>query len=290
MKNSGDRGDGWADAALLLVGHGSSRIPASRTTTERLAREVAAQGRFAEVRACFWKEDPMVALDLVAARRVFVVPNFAGDGIFTRELIPKRLGLSGLRTCLDGREVIYTAPVGCHPGIAGLLKRRALVHCRSHGIAPAKTAILVIGHGSRRPGMVSTTPAEVAARLAADAVFAEVRVAYIEQDPAVGDWPALVSAPVVLAQPLLVSEGMHASEDLPPVFGLTTPTGGPVQVAGRTVWLMDGIGRDRQVVAMILDQVRDAERRAASAPPPIQEPAVVGASGEAPEGAKDGQR
>lgn len=272
-------GGGWADAALLLVGHGSSRIATSRIATERLARGLTDLGLFAEVRACFWKEEPVVSLDLVSARRVFVVPNFAGDGIFTRELIPGKLGLRGISTTLGDRQVIYTAPVGCHSGLADLLKRRALACCRQNGISPGNTAILVIGHGSRRPGQISSTPAQVAARLAADGDFAEVRAAYIEQDPAVGGWPDLVSAPFVLAQPLLVSEGMHASEDLPPLFGLQKPTGGPAFIAGRKVWLLDGIGRDPEVVSMILDQVRAAEQAAATTAFATQETASVGASG-----------
>jgi len=89
--------------------------------------------------------------------------------------------------------------------------------------------------------------------------FAEVALGFIEQAPHVAAWPSLTTARHVIAAPLLIAEGMHASDDLPPLFGLTTPTGGPVAIHGRSVWLLGGIGRDPEVVDIILDQLRAAE-------------------------------
>jgi sirohydrochlorin cobaltochelatase len=253
----------WNEAALLLVGHGSSRLASGREATERLATTIRRQGLFAEVQECFWKEPPFLSLDLVKADLVYVVPNFAGEGVFTRRLIPEKLGLTGVVTDRAGRRLIYTDPVGCHPRIPQLLRRRAIQLCAAHGIRPAATALLIVGHGSRQPGRVSSTPEAVAASIRAGGGFAEVATAYIEQAPRVADWQELVAAPRVIAAPLLISEGMHTSQDLPPLFGLTTPAGGPTEVDGRTTWLMGGIGRDPEVVEMILDQVRSAEAAAA---------------------------
>lgn len=251
--------DRWPDAALLLVGHGSSRIATSRQVTDRLAEALGRRGLFAEVAACFWKEAPFLSLDLVASPTVFIVPNFAGEGIFTRELIPERLGLTGTHSHRDGRHLIYTRPVGCHPRLPDLLRRRAVGLCHHDGLAPEKTSLLIVGHGSRRPGTVSETPEIVAAALRATATFADVATAYLEQDPAASLWRDLVSAPDILVAPWLISEGMHASADLPGLFGLSTPTGGPVALDGRRVWLMGGIGREAEVVDMILDHVRAAQ-------------------------------
>jgi sirohydrochlorin cobaltochelatase len=249
----------WNKAAVLLVGHGSSRVTTSRDATSRLAESLRAQTLFAEVRECFWKEAPFLSLDLVAASLVYVVPNFAGEGVFTRKLIPNKLGLSGRLTTLAGRRVVYTDPVGSHPGMPALLQRRAESLCATNDIAPEDTALVIIGHGSSRPGGSSGTPEAVAASLRASSRFAEITTAYIEQEPRVNDWPALVRSRHVIAAPLLISEGMHASEDLPPLFGLSKPQGGPVEMAGRQVWLMGGIGRDPEVVEIILDQIRSAE-------------------------------
>jgi sirohydrochlorin cobaltochelatase len=249
----------WKNAALLLVGHGSSRLAASRQATDRLAEAIRRQQLFAEVKACFWKEEPFLSLDLVSAPTVYVVPNFAGEGSFTQRLIPEKLGISGTFSDIAGRRLIYTQPVGCHPRLPELLHRRALIVCRNNDVAPDRSGLLIVGHGSRKTGGVSATPEAVAETLRRKGAFAEVTTAYLEQAPFVADWPQRTAARHMIVAPWLISEGMHASEDLPPLFGLTTPTGGPVSVHGRTVWLMDGIGRDSEVVEMILDHIRHAE-------------------------------
>jgi sirohydrochlorin cobaltochelatase len=251
--------NGWKDAALLLVGHGSSRLPTSRQATDRLAEAIRRRHLFAEVEACFWKEAPFLSLDLVKAETVYVVPNFAGEGSFTRSLIPQKLGITDTLSSSGGRRLIYTEPVGCHPHLPDLLSLRAESLCRQQGIAPADTGLLIVGHGSRQPGGVSATPEAVAATLRRRKIFACVATAYLEQSPLVAEWPRLIDSRYVIVAPWLVSEGMHASEDLPPHFGLHTPTGGPVDIHGRTVWLTDGIGRDGEVAEMILDHIRQAE-------------------------------
>ncbi|HVI50907.1 MAG TPA: CbiX/SirB N-terminal domain-containing protein [Candidatus Sulfotelmatobacter sp.] len=245
----------WKDAALLLVGHGSSKTPNARQAASRLAERLRALNLFAEVRACFWKEEPFVSLDLVRSRIVHVVPYFSGAGVFTKKLIPERLGLTGRVSEIAGRTVYYSEPVGTHPEIPCLLCRRAHELCRVNGIKATDATLLMIAHGSSKPGGSSGTPEAVAERLRRDAGFAEVAIAYIEQEPFVCDWPKLVSTRHVIGAPLLVSEGMHASQDLPPLFGLTAPEGGPSEIGRHLVWLMGGIGRDPEVAQIILDLI-----------------------------------
>ncbi|MDR3439052.1 CbiX/SirB N-terminal domain-containing protein [Telmatospirillum sp.] len=262
----------WRKAALLLVGHGSSRLTTSRQATDRLADEISRRGLFAEVAACFWKEAPFLSLDLVTSETVYVVPNFAGEGAFTRRLIPARLALDGVLTKIGRRRLIYTEPVGCHPRLPDLLCRRAEDLCDRERIDRASTGLLIVGHGSRQPGGVSATPQAVSTRLRATGRFADVETAFLEQAPFVADWPLLIRTPNVLVAPWLISEGMHASEDLPPHFGLRAPSGGPVAINDRQVWLMGGIGRDAEVVDMILDNIRQAEEMANSEPGTAREP------------------
>jgi sirohydrochlorin cobaltochelatase len=251
----------WKDAALLLVGHGSSRLATSREATDRLAEAIGRRGLFAEVEACFWKEAPFVSLDLVKAKTVYVVPNFAGEGVFTRQLIPQKLGITGTLSTVDGRRLIYTEPVGCHPHLPELLRVRAEDLCRRDTIDRQTAGLLIVGHGSRQPGGVSATPEAVAAAVRGQGVFGQVATAYLEQAPFVGDWPRLIDADHVIVAPWLISRGMHASEDLTHHFGLSPPESGPASAHGRTVWLLDAIGSDEEVVEMILDHIGHAERR-----------------------------
>ena len=249
----------WENAALLLVGHGSSRVTTSRKVTARLAQAIRERALFAEVQECFWKEPPFLSIDLVQASTVFVVPNFAGEGRFTGQLIPQKLGLTGTCTERLGRRIIYTRPVGTHPAMATMLKDRAERLCVAQNIKPAATGLLVIGHGSSRPDGSNLTPERVAAAIRETGCFAEVTAAFLEQAPHVADWQRLVAAPNVVAAPLLISEGMHARDDLPACFGLAYPSGGPSLVGDRRVWLMGGIGQDGEVIEIILDQIRAAD-------------------------------
>jgi sirohydrochlorin cobaltochelatase len=73
--------------------------------------------------------------------------------------------------------------------------------------------------------------------------FGEVATAYLEQAPYAADWKKLVSKPKVVAQPLLLSAGMHASADLPPLF------------AGSETVLLQGIGSEEEIASLILDQL-----------------------------------
>ena len=66
-------------SALLVVGHGSTENPDSSTPYFDHADEIRAQGVFAEVHCCFWKEEPSMreALYMIDAEEVFVEASCA---------------------------------------------------------------------------------------------------------------------------------------------------------------------------------------------------------------------
>src|SRR5271163_2184073 len=95
------------DAALLLLGHGSTLNADSSAPTYQHAEEIRRRGVFAEVHVAFWKEEPNFrqALRLTQRRQVYVVPNFISSGYFTEQIIPRELGLSGLVSRVEDRSV-----------------------------------------------------------------------------------------------------------------------------------------------------------------------------------------
>src|ERR1700683_767193 len=115
------------DAALLLLGHGSTLNADSSAPTHQHAEEIRRRSIFAEGHTAFWKEEPNFrqALRLTARRRVYVVPNFISSGYFTEEIIPRELGLDGSVTRRGDREIYYCEPVGLHPSMTEALLRRA---------------------------------------------------------------------------------------------------------------------------------------------------------------------
>lgn len=217
-------------ASLLLVAHGSTRFPRAAADLHRIAERL--RPRFAHVDVAFWRQEPVLSPGHLRDGPVFVVPYFAGLGKHTEQLIPERLGLA------SKPDVTYCPPVGCHPALPGLIHKRALAAAAN----PAETTLLLIGHGSREGG-ANRTPEAIAETLRSLGGFAEVATAYLEQVPFAADWRDLAGFAKVIAQPLLLSAGMHASEDLPPLF------------VGSDAVLLEGIGTDEEIAAMILDQI-----------------------------------
>lgn len=217
-------------ASLLLVAHGSTRHPRAADGLYRIAKLLAP--RFAHVDIAFWRQEPMLDPAQLRDGAVYVVPYFAGLGKHTEQLIPERLGLPGKP------GVTYCPPVGCHPALPGLIHRRALAVAKT----PADTTLLLIGHGSREGG-ANRTPEAIAESLRRLGGFAEVVTAYLEQAPFAAEWRDLVHCRSVVAQPLLLSAGMHASDDLPPLF------------EGSDAVLLQGVGSDEEIAALILDQI-----------------------------------
>src|SRR5271170_4586188 len=144
----------FRDAALLLLGHGSTLNADSNAPTYQHAEEIRRRGLFAGVHVAFWKEEPNLrqALRQTGRERVYVVPNFVSSGYFTEQVIPRELGLSGPVSRVEGRDVFYCDPVGLHPAMTEALLRRAgeVVVASPETISdPAKTACLFIcGHGT----------------------------------------------------------------------------------------------------------------------------------------------
>lgn len=246
-------------AALLLIGHGSARNPQSRVPTERLADDLRRRRLFAEVEAGFLKEPPLAneVLARLAARTVIAVPNLAGEGPLVRTDIPRMLGLDGDRCERGGRLILYARPVGSHPRIPDLIGRRVQGLMATHGLERDQVCLLLVGHGSSRPGGAATTAQGIATALRESAVVGEVALAYLEQAPLVADWRDLTAAGIVIVAPLLIAEGLHGSEDLPPLFGLAPGQGGPAAIDGRRVWLCRGIGADPEIAELILDRVQE---------------------------------
>ena len=200
----------------------------------------------------------IAALSLVGAQTVYVVPVFAGRGFYTGTLIPREIGLTGQVTEREGRRVLYTEPAGTHPRLPGLLACRADGMARACGWAPEATSLLLIAHGSSRPGGAGETPRAISAALAGMNHFAEVQLCFLEQEPFAQTWPEMITGDQVVALPLLVAQGMHAGQDIPPLFGLRQGETGPVVSHGRRVALATGLGAEPELEEIILDLVGGA--------------------------------
>jgi sirohydrochlorin cobaltochelatase len=230
------------------------------------AETIRKRGIFADVVACFWKQEPSFreALRMARGREIYVVPNFISEGYFTRTVIPREMGLEGRVTIRGGRTLKYCAPAGSHPRMTELL----LAEARSVAprVPPEETSLLLVGHGTS----LDANSAE-AARFQAGAIsktggYAEVSAAFMEEPPRVADWDKLTSQPNVVVVPFFISDGMHSYQDIPVLLGIRSEPGRPASQAevfrhnphelrGRRLYYGAAIGADPGFADIILDQV-----------------------------------
>jgi len=234
--------------ALLLVGHGSHLNADSSAPVYTHAKAIRERGLFDEVRTAFWKEEPSLsrALDGCDSNDVTVVPVFMSAGYFTNEVIPREMGLSGRVTCLRGRRVRYTDPVGSHPALAKAIVQRAL----EAGATPDQ-ALAVLGHGTERNRQSQANIYQQTENVRALGGFFEVVTLFMDQAPGMDEVFALTTAPEVVVVPVFIADGWHAGQTIPDELG-------GLASAGRRLRYAAAVGTHPGVADVILELVRDA--------------------------------
>ncbi len=234
--------------SLVLVGHGSPHDPDATRPVLDLAAAIRGRGRFASVSALFIKPEPVMPNPerLSPSETVVLVPVFAGRGDYTDRVIPKAFRLTGRVTRRDGHRLLITDPVGTHPRLPALLAARAEAVSKAAGVDASQVSLLLLAHGSKRAGSnAGATPKAIAAELARGRRFAEVALAFLEQEPLARDWPNVVHRPEVIALPLLVAPGTHMSRDIPPLFETPPP--------GTRVHLAQGLGDEPELAEIVIE-------------------------------------
>jgi len=211
--------------------------------------------------------------DSVQSRDVYVVPNFISEGYFTREVIPRELGLDGRTTVRGGRAIKYCAPVGSHPRMTDLLLMRAREV--APGVPPDETSLLIIGHGTPLNENSGAAVKEQVHRIKARGEYAEVLGMFMEEEPFVADWQGRATKPNVVAVPFFISDGLHSYQEIPVLLGIES-TGkpaasssevfrrNPYQIGGHSLYYSGAIGTADGFADLILDQVETFDQRQAA--------------------------
>lgn len=263
----------WAEAGLLLAGHGVAAHADGALPTLGHADSLRARGLFADVRAGFLRQEPDLAATLarLPQPRVYVVPLLVSRGHIADVVMAGRLNLSGSvtrRPAAGGEQAIcFCDPVGTHPGVAALLGRRIADLCRDQGLAPADTEVLLVGHGTPRNPRSSERTREVATVLAETGIAAGVHALFLEEAPRIDGWTGLVRADNVVIAPFLMANWYHGSQDLPGRIGLDPRVpavkrlavdsgwAGPYAVAGRRLWYLSPLGNQPEIADLALAMV-----------------------------------
>lgn len=234
-----------ADTAVILVGHGSSRVADAVLGLDRLAAVLQAREGCAEVAVATLHglgQRPADVIAAIAHARAFVVPVMMCDGQTVQCDLPAALNGHGplrLRFC---------QPVGTHPGLAALIAERAIQQATLRNLHPAQTGLLLIAHGSTKStGSEQATLLQIG-RLAAMNLFREVAPAYLEQAPSIVDAIRRMGPPVI-AVGLFASEGRHATVDVEAALA----------TAGRPdVTYLGAIGADLGMAQLVAALIRSA--------------------------------
>ena len=259
------------DAALLIVGHGSTVNPDSSRPTLDQGTAIRERNIFREIGCCFWKEEPslrdaLFLFDEPDIHEVYVVPNFISEGYFTQTVIPRELELKGrLTTRPNGQIWKYCEPVGNHPAMTELLLRRAREIAPD--VPPAETTLLVVGHGTALNDNSAIAAKREVEKIRARGYYASVQNAYMEEAPLISDWARLTTTPNVVVVPFFISDGLHSYQDIPVMLGiepgLTAAASqsaifrrNPHQLQGRALYYAGAIGTEPQFAEIIVEQAR----------------------------------
>ena len=280
--------DDFSDAALVLVGHGSTLNAESAAPTYQHADELRRRNVFGQVIECFWKLEPSIggALRGVFAPRVFVVPLFISDGYFTEEVIPRELGLcsrderSFPRIQRRGTQTLhYCGPVGTHDSMTAVLLARAREVVETHPFPraprPEETTLFIAGHGTGNNENSRNAIERQVELIRAMKIYAAVHPVFMEEEPRIGECYQLAQTKNIAMVPFFISDGLHSYEDIPVMLGEAArivqeryksgqPTWrNPTEKHGKRVWYSASIGNEPHLADVILERVREmAARRA----------------------------
>jgi sirohydrochlorin cobaltochelatase len=275
----------FSDAALVLIGHGSTLNAESSAPTYQHADELRRRGIFAQVQEAFWKLEPGICAVLrgVFAPRVFIVPLFISEGYFTEEVIPRELGLCapGQRSFprlqrREGQALYYCGPVGTHDSMECVLLARAAEVVAKHPFPrppkPAEVTLFIAGHGTGNNENSRKAIERQVALIRDVRQFAAVHPVFMEEEPRIHDCYALAQTKNIVVVPFFISDGLHSYEDIPVMLGEAgdvvrqryesgQPTWrNPTERQGKRVWYSPSVGTEPHIADVILERVRDAAR------------------------------
>ena len=288
--------DDFSDAALVVMGHGSTRHAQSTATTYQHAAELRRRGLFREVLEAFWLVEPKVSglWERVRAPRVFIVPLFLSEGYFTEQALPVALGLKTERQTQfprvqrrSGQTIHYCHPLGDHPQITEVILARARdvvaqapggatslsPHAADGGdrnvAAPMGTALILAGHGSGKSDMSRENLDQQVAIIRARKSYAEVHGVFLEETPRIEECYRLARATNWVVVPYFISDGLHTMEDLPVRLGEPPelvqarlragefPWRNPAERNGKRIWLARCLGTEPKLADLILERVEE---------------------------------
>ncbi|TAK91412.1 MAG: cobalamin biosynthesis protein CbiX [Verrucomicrobia bacterium] len=276
----------FSDATLVVLGHGTTLNENSALPVRQHAAELRRRGIFAEVREAFWKQEPQVkqVLAEIKSPRVFIVPLFISEGYFASEVIPRELGFAGCPATLNSQlsTLNYCSPVGTHERMTDVILARAREVVEKFPFPrapkPKDITLFIAGHGTERNEKSRRSIERQVELIRGKQIYADVHAVFMEEDPRIAEVYSLATTRNVVVVPFFISDGLHVVEDIPVLLGEPErivkerhahgqPTWrNPSEKHDKLVWYSPAVGSEPLMADVILERVREAATRLASAP------------------------
>ncbi|HEU0039028.1 MAG TPA: CbiX/SirB N-terminal domain-containing protein, partial [Verrucomicrobiae bacterium] len=219
--------DDFSDAALVLLGHGTTQNENSAAPVYQHAAELRRRGIFAEVREAFWKQEPQVkqVLAAMSAPRVCIVPLFISEGYFSSDIIPRELGFPPGQSTINHQlsTIHYCKPVGTDDSMTTVLLARAREVVEKFPFPrapkPGDTTLFIAGHGTERSENSREAVERQGELMRALNLYAGVHAVYREEEPRIATCYELSQTKNIVIVPFFISDGMHTQEDIPVLLG-----------------------------------------------------------------------
>ncbi|MGO8837427.1 MAG: CbiX/SirB N-terminal domain-containing protein [Limisphaerales bacterium] len=275
----GVNGDHYSDAALVVLGHGTTQNENSATPVRQHVAELRRRNIFAAAHEAFWKQEPQIkkVLAELSAPRVFIVPLFISEGYFSGEVIPRELGFAeNWRLKTGNSELFYCLPVGSHDSMTGVILARARGIVESFPFPRAPKAkditLFIAGHGTEKNENSRKAIGRQAGLIRALNLYAAVQAIYLEESPRIAECYQLALTKNLVVVPFFISDGLHTQEDIPVLLGEPKPVveqrlaigqptwRNPTEKHGKRVWYSPAVGSEPHIADVILERVKEACR------------------------------
>jgi sirohydrochlorin cobaltochelatase len=267
----------FADAVLVVLGHGTELNEQSAAPVRQHAAELRRRGIFHAVCEAFWKQPPTIhaVLAEISAPRVFIAPLFISEGYFAGQAIPEALGFHAARVLQEsGRRLYYCKPVGTHPRMTEVILARAAAVVRQFPFPrapkPAETTLFIAGHGTEKNRNSRVAIDQQVALIRARNLYAGVEAVFMEEEPRIGSVTAQAHTKACVVVPFFISDGLHVAEDIPVLLGdpaqavkerLAAGLPGwrnPTEKQQKLIWYTPSVGTEPGLADVILEGVREA--------------------------------
>jgi sirohydrochlorin cobaltochelatase len=272
----------FSDAALVILGHGSTKNADSAKPVLQHTAELRRRRIFAEVREAFWKQEPQVkqVLASLTAPRVFIVPMFISEGYFSDEVIPRELGFAPDRLTINNQlsTINYCRPIGTHPSMTGVILARAAEVIERFPFPrapkPNDITLFIAGHGTERNEKSREAIERQVELIRESNLYAAVHAVFMEEDPRIAGCHEMARSRNMVVVPFFISDGLHVQEDIPVLLGeperivkerhaAGQPTWrNPTEKHGKLVWYSSAVGTEPHIADVILERVREAAQSA----------------------------